>query len=141
MKRKITTILLTGALLFMALGIFTGCSNTREIRDFDKLSDLPSNPDRVVFLTDFGEGEMYEFEVPQEDISYVMEILFARTYRRGSRNIAIDVQNNFLRIIKGDSTWEFNIGIIYQGGRWYEPTQEDNLRTFLFSLADSYRGQ
>jgi len=141
MVKKVKKIILLGAVIIMSLGIFSGCSGTRDIRYFDWLSDLPSNPDRVVFLTDFGEGEMYEFEVPQEDISYVMNILFARRYRRGPAGIAVDVQNNSLRIYKDDLTWKFNIGIKHQGGRWYEPTQEDNLRTFLFSLVDSYRGQ
>ena len=125
-------------LAIMTLTLF-GCSNNLTIREFDGLEDLPTNPDRIVFMTEqLSEDETQinkiEVDIPVEKIGYVMGILLSRTYKGLPENIAIDILNDYLRVYQGEKYWEFHIGLMRQNGRWYEPVQQDDLRAYLFSL-------
>ena len=140
MARKLTKILTLGVMVIMALGLFAGCGgNKLSIKDFEGLSDLPANPDRIVFMTDqLSEDGMQidkiEVDIPEDKISYVMDTLFSRTYKGLSKNIQIDMTNDYLKVYQGEKCWQFHISLMHSNERWYSPLREDDLRNYLFSL-------
>ena len=139
MAKEFLTAIAIGVVLIMGLGLLVGCSKNLTIRDFYGLNDLPTNADRIVFMTDQlsedgTEIEKIEVDVPAEKISYVMDILFSRTYKAFPKNIAIDILNNYLRVYEGEKYWEFHIGLKRHNGRWYRPSCDDGLSNYLFTL-------
>lgn len=136
MKKIITKILAMGVMLVMSMGLFTGCSSTMKITDFEGLKDLPRNPSRIVFETDFQKGLPQEFDIPSDDIEAIMNKLFSRTYKKMSKHIDIDVLNESLKIYDQDDTkWTVPVGVIYNNGRWHDPSQDD-LRTMLNEIVN-----
>jgi hypothetical protein len=128
-------IMVLGVVIIMGISLF-GCSNKLTIRDFDGLSDLPVNPDRIVFSTVFSDEDQtneIEVDVPMDKIDYVMDILFSRTYKVMPKNIEIDPLPDFIRIYKGEKTWRVSLGVIRHNERWYD-FSKDNLLTYLHSL-------
>ena len=141
-KRKPMRMLITVGIaitMLFAMVVLGGCSDMIRIADFTEFENLPRNPSRAVFVTDFGEGEHFEVDVPSEDIGAVMDKLFARTFERMAGNTNIDVLNESLRIYdQEDSYWVVPIGVINHNNRWYKPSQ-DGLRTMLYELANASR--
>lgn len=122
----------------MMLGIrgLGGCSTTMRITDFAGLKDLPRSPSRIVFTTDFQIGLPQEFDIISDDMETIMNKLFARTYRKMSKYIDIDVLNESLIIYDQEGThWTVPVGVIYSNGRWHDPSQDD-LRTMLNEIVN-----
>ncbi|MCL2630138.1 MAG: hypothetical protein FWD49_01275 [Firmicutes bacterium] len=131
-------ILVIAVLLITACTLFA-CGNKPAIRRFEGLSDLPANPDRIAYKTfrlseDGTEGERIEVDVPTEKIGYVMGLLFARRYTALPKHIKIDLSNHYIRIHKGNKTWNFHASLIWHNGRWYKPIHDDALGGYLLSL-------
>ena len=134
---KVKKILLLGVVLIMGMGLFAGCSGKMKITDFEGLENLPRNPSRAVFITDFSIGEDTEFEVPQEKIEEIMNVLFARNYVK-QKSSGGDILNDYLRIYDADGNhWKFHIRYMWKNGDRYIPSNDDSLtRNFLLELVN-----
>ena len=142
-KRKPMSILIAvGIAITMVFAVIAlgGCNGMIRITNFTEFENLPLTPTRVVFITDFGEGEDFEVDVPQGDIGAVMEKLFARVYRRVSRSDGMDILNCSLRIYDEEAYWTYPLfGFKWLNGRRYKLRQQDDLHSLLMSLAIANR--
>ncbi len=144
MSKLIGKTIIMGIALIMCSGIFSGCSSKMKITDFEGLKDLPSNPDKILFLTnllnfdeqDMVYGKQLEYAVPTGKISEVMEKLFAVEYEAAPKNIAIDPSpiENTLIVFNGEKNWTVNLGLRRHNGRWYKATQAEGLIELLYTF-------
>lgn len=92
-------------------------TNTFKITDFAMFANLPRNPARVVYQTE----DLVEIEIFGDDIAIMMDLLFARTFRKVAEGIVFEISRAGLRIYDDtDNIWFVPTWVISSDGRWYE---------------------
>lgn len=121
--------------------VLAGCKVA--ITDFQGFGDLPKNPSKIVFATNsmnFDEetglyGDPIEYEVKSENITEIIEILFATKYKAFPKNVAIDLHpiKRYLVLYNDEgTTWTVHLGLRKYNERWYYPINDDDLITILY---------
>lgn len=127
--------------VFFSLVFLVGCSTTK-ITDFEGMSDITKKPKQIIYGTNqdsFNEtdgryGPVIEYEISNDKIEQIIEVLFSLNYKAYPKDTDIDLSpiiNYIVLFDENGNFWHVDLGVRYHNERWYDPVNVNKLLDLL----------